>query len=321
MLLSGLTLLNDILNISGITNEFKNLYFLPIYYSLSIAPLFYLFVKSKYYQIVSKFDYLHLLIPLLQALLYWSIGFQSIEFKSSLWGNATFRLFLTVESFLFPASLILYSFLSNALLKKSPNRDYFWDDDLRIWLSKLTKVFVFIALLELFILILEYFLSHRVGAAFLVIRSLFFLVFILWVVYNSIKLLYPTSIYTSQPKASPIPLSTDDIDHLKRVIIDLMEKDKIHLNPDLNLQLLAQYLGTTEKKCSYALNKGLETNFNKFVNSYRIKAFKQKIKEGKHKEFTLLSLAYESGFESKSTFNRAFKNLTGMTPSQFVKSM
>ena len=321
MLLSGLTLFNDVLNISGLKNEFKNLYFIPIFYSLSIAPLFYLFVKSKYYQKVSKSDYLHLLIPLLQALLYWSIGFQSIEFKSSLWANASFRMLLTVESFLFPASLIIYSYLSNDLLRNSSKTGHFWEIDLKTWLSRLTRVFIFIALLELTISVLEYVFTQRLGTTFLVLRFVFFLVFILWVVYNAIKLLYPTTIYTSMPKVAPALLATDDIDKIQSTIMLLMEEDQIYLNPDLTLQLLASYAGTTEKKCSYVLNKGLKTNFNQFINGYRIASFKQKVKNGEHSKFTLLSLAYASGFESKSTFNRAFKNLTGMTPSQFVKSI
>ena len=321
LLVGGLTLLNDVLSISGITNKFKNLYFIPIYYSLSIAPLFYLFVKSKYFHKISNSDFLHLVLPGLQAILYFSIGFQSIEFKSNLWENSNFRHYLTVESFLFPVSLIIYSTLSYILLKKSPDKDYFWDEDLKVWLSDLTRMFVFIAGLELIIALLEYAFAQSLGATLLVLRMLFFVIFILWVVYNAIKLLYPTSIYTSRPKETQPLLSAHDVSQIKDAILSLMVNDKIYLNPDLSLQILARYVGTTEKKCSYVLNQGLGTNFNNFINTHRIETFKQKVKEGSHQDFTLLSLAYASGFESKSTFNRTFKNLSGMTPSQYVKSL
>jgi len=271
LLLSGLTLMNEMLTISGITNRFKNLYFIPILYSLSIGPLFYLFVKSKYYHKLSKIDFVHLVIPVVQAMIYWSIGFRSIAYKSSLWENPLFRQFLNLESFLFPVSLLGYSILSIFLLKKPSNPNYFWNDDLRNWLSNFAKIFILISFLELFVSVIGDFFGHQLGAGFYILRFSIFFLFILWVAYNTFK--------------------------------------------------LSSYLGTTEKKCSYVLSKGLEMNFNQYTNSYRVNAFVEKVQEGKHKELTLLSLAYECGFDSKSTFNRTFKLLKGQTPSQFIKSL
>jgi AraC-like DNA-binding protein len=69
------------------------------------------------------------------------------------------------------------------------------------------------------------------------------------------------------------------------------------------------------------LNKGVDSNFNQYINKFRIEAFKEKIKEGQNKTYTLTSIAYECGFNSKSTFNRVFKSTCGVTPSEFVKSL
>lgn len=98
-----------------------------------------------------------------------------------------------------------------------------------------------------------------------------------------------------------------------------MTEDKVYLNPDLNLELLANYLGISEKHCSYVLNKGVNANFNNYINSYRIEAFKAKIKAGQNRVYTLTSIAYECGFDSKSTFNRVFKLSCGITPSAYIK--
>ena len=98
-----------------------------------------------------------------------------------------------------------------------------------------------------------------------------------------------------------------------------MTKDKVFLNPDLNLELLSKYLEISEKRCSHILSKGVEMNFNQYVNNFRIAAFKERIKEGQNKTFTLTSIAYDCGFNSKSTFNRVFKSTCGVTPSEFVK--
>ncbi len=321
LLLSGLTLLNDVLNTSGITNRLKQLYFIPIFYSLSIAPLFYLFIKSKYYNSHAKLDFLHLIIPIMQGMVYWGIGFQSLAYKSSLWGNASFRTFITIESFLFPISLLLYSFLSISLLRKRSTSTYFWNDDLKSWLTTFTKVFVFIALLEFFVSSVETFYGDILGGSFYILRILIFTLFVLWIVYNTIKLSYPSSIYNSLPQKTASLLKNAELDQLKAELLRLMEQEKVYLNSDLSPQILAEYLGITTKKCSHILSNGLGTNFNQFINKHRVEAVKAKVQAGRHKELTLLGIAYECGFESKSTFNRAFKLQTGMTPTQYRKSL
>jgi AraC-like DNA-binding protein len=60
-------------------------------------------------------------------------------------------------------------------------------------------------------------------------------------------------------------------------------------------------------------------NFNDFVNHHRIKAVLQKIAEGEHTIQTLLSIALECGFNSKSTFNRAFKRATSLSPKEYIE--
>lgn len=97
-----------------------------------------------------------------------------------------------------------------------------------------------------------------------------------------------------------------------------MEVDKVYLNPDLNLSLLANYLNISEKSCSYLINSVLQSNFNKLVNNYRLKSFEEQVEKGVHDTYTLSGMAYECGFNSKSTFNRVFKDRFGMTPSEYI---
>ena len=66
-------------------------------------------------------------------------------------------------------------------------------------------------------------------------------------------------------------------------------------------------------------NEGFDKNFYDFVNSYRVEAFKSQIEQNKHEHKTLLALAYEVGFNSKSSFNRSFNKLVGMSPSKYLK--
>lgn len=66
---------------------------------------------------------------------------------------------------------------------------------------------------------------------------------------------------------------------------------------------------------------GFGLNFNDYINSWRIKAFEQKIQAEANKQYTLLSLAYDCGFNSKATFNRAFKKQKGVSPKEFIDSL
>lgn len=96
-----------------------------------------------------------------------------------------------------------------------------------------------------------------------------------------------------------------------------MEEDRLYLNPDLNLSLLAQHTGLPPKTISAVLNQHLHKSFHEFVNTYRVEAFKQKIQEQQLAHLTIAGVAFECGFNSQATFQRIFKQFTGMVPSEF----
>jgi AraC-like DNA-binding protein len=100
-----------------------------------------------------------------------------------------------------------------------------------------------------------------------------------------------------------------------------MDKERPYLNPELDLNRLAELLETNPKQVSYTINRSFSKNFYEYVNSYRIEAFKQSVTEPENKKLTLLGLAFECGFNSKSTFNDVFKKATGKTPSQYAKQL
>lgn len=99
----------------------------------------------------------------------------------------------------------------------------------------------------------------------------------------------------------------------------LMQTEKPWLNPTLNLSDLAESLDITYNQLSQVLNVTIGKNFYDYVNSYRLDYFLELHKDPKHKSFTLLSLAYESGFNSKTTFNNFFRKTAGRTPSEYFR--
>lgn len=112
-------------------------------------------------------------------------------------------------------------------------------------------------------------------------------------------------------------IKENNYEDLKPKIKKIMLHDKPYLEPELSLSDLALKLKTNTSVLSAAINSNFNKNFNDFVNEYRVEEFKKQIKFPKNQHYTLLAVAFDCGFNSKATFNRAFKKFTGQAPSRF----
>lgn len=99
-----------------------------------------------------------------------------------------------------------------------------------------------------------------------------------------------------------------------------METNKPYLNPALTVKELAAQLHWPERELSVLINRELDRHFFDFVNDYRIEAAKAELKDPNKAKLTVLEVLYAVGFNSKSSFNVAFKNRTGKTPTAYRKS-
>jgi AraC-like DNA-binding protein len=99
-----------------------------------------------------------------------------------------------------------------------------------------------------------------------------------------------------------------------------MEEERLWLEPDLNLGRLAQHCGVAPKLMSAVLNQHMDTTFNEYVNGYRVRAVKERMLLPASRALTIAGLAYECGFNSLPTFQRAFKAVAGMSPKEYMGS-
>jgi AraC-like DNA-binding protein len=111
-----------------------------------------------------------------------------------------------------------------------------------------------------------------------------------------------------------------ELGRLKTKLQNLMETEKPYLNPQLTLNDLSKGLGVNSAVLSYAINNGFAKNFNDFVNEFRIRAVREKLANGEAENLTLLAVAFECGFNSKATFNRAFKKFTDTSPKRYLNA-
>ena len=108
---------------------------------------------------------------------------------------------------------------------------------------------------------------------------------------------------------------------LHQALIRLMSEDALYKKSDLSINDLSTRLGVHSNYLSQVINQKEKKNFYDFVNTYRLAEFKRLVAMPRNQQFTLLSLAYDCGFSSKSSFNRYFKEATGQTPSQYFATL
>ena len=117
---------------------------------------------------------------------------------------------------------------------------------------------------------------------------------------------------------SKVPEVSADHEKYFAEIKQAMEPGKLYLDPDLNLAKLSAHTGIPAKQISAVLNQYNQTNFNDFINSYRVSQVGLLMMDPSTRNLTISGLAMDAGFNSQATFQRAFKKHTGMSPRQFI---
>ncbi|MEM7369814.1 MAG: AraC family transcriptional regulator [Bacteroidota bacterium] len=126
---------------------------------------------------------------------------------------------------------------------------------------------------------------------------------------------------TSTEKYQKSGLKRKDQTDLLDILRSHMAEVQPYLNPHLTLGELAAQMEMRPHHLSQLINEGIGQNFFEFVNQYRVKAFQEAILDPASDKLTLLAIGLDCGFNSKSSFNRTFKQLTGQTPSQYAKNL
>ncbi|GAA3967852.1 helix-turn-helix transcriptional regulator [Hymenobacter antarcticus] len=119
-----------------------------------------------------------------------------------------------------------------------------------------------------------------------------------------------------EPVALPAAGLAPELHPWREKLQQMMTEEQPWLEPELTLAELAHRLRTNTSLLSHVINTGCGQNFNDFVNSYRVAEAERKLQDPRLGHYSLVGIALESGFNSKSTFNRVFKKLTGRTPSE-----
>jgi YesN/AraC family two-component response regulator len=120
-------------------------------------------------------------------------------------------------------------------------------------------------------------------------------------------------------KYQTINVTDEEVDDVFRSVETLMQQGRLYLEPDISLANLSKQLKISAQKLSFVINTRAGSNFNEYINKFRVKNAIEILKNPGSKDLTIASIGYDSGFNSLSSFNVAFKKFTGVTPSEYRK--
>mgnify|MGYP000508545206 CR=1 FL=1 len=194
------------------------------------------------------------------------------------------------------------------------------------WVFKILTIFTIFAFVDLVRLNLQTENSIMVSASWYFFDLLIFFSISCFLLYKAFRQPILFDGMTSYEESEKHPVKSNeqsDIDTAKSVFDDIENiilRDKLYNKPRLSITDISNQTGLNIKDISWAINLGCNRNFCEYINGLRVKEVQQKILDDQQNSTPLLNLAYESGFNSKSTFNAVFKNEVGMTPTQFLRS-
>ncbi|MGL1887256.1 MAG: helix-turn-helix domain-containing protein [Reichenbachiella sp.] len=140
------------------------------------------------------------------------------------------------------------------------------------------------------------------------------------ILFKGMRKTSPDSHQSEKKDSKRALLDTKATQHSIEVLNKYISENKPYLDPDLSLRSLAYSVGLNPNQLSWLLNTHVGKNFNEYINHYRIEQFKVLAEDTSNAHITLLALAYDAGFNSKTVFNTYFKKETGTTPKQYLKA-
>ncbi|OFY36468.1 MAG: hypothetical protein A2W91_02695 [Bacteroidetes bacterium GWF2_38_335] len=292
---------------------------------LTINPFYYFYTRSLTVE-DNKFCTIDL-FHFIPAVLFIPLSIIAFSAESSI---LTPKLIKSIATALYNGQVFLYALLMILLLKKHHInlKNYFsFKESITLnWLKIFVIIYILISVIDLIIFHIHKFNEYE---------SFYFILMVLFFNFLGYFGIKQTKIYVFE---NPVHENTSIIQEIKQKadeknskpiltnerkeklmleILDLMEKKKMYLNPSLTIYDLSKELNINKTYISLVVNENLQENFNNFINRYRVNEAKILLLSPDYQNLTIEGIANMVGFNSKTSFNAAFKKITGNTPSDY----
>ncbi|MFB5622166.1 MAG: helix-turn-helix domain-containing protein [Candidatus Nitrosomaritimum yanchengensis] len=316
------------LKINGIVLKLDLLQQIDDGFFLLYGPMIYFYAQGVIYRDfkLSARNLLHLIPFLLFAIIILTLNIQTPEASEEIiidslpWQFYLFSTFMYAHIFIYLG--MAYRSLWN--YRKIIKNKYSQIDQINLdWLSFSLNSFglvTFISLIHNFISLAE---NRSIFMITLVLLLIFIFYFVNHVIFKALRQpeIFAGITQNETTKYVGSNLTPDQIEEYKKQLLELLNSEKPYLNPLVSIADLSEKLSISSKHLSQVINQSFKKNFFDFINSYRIQEVQQIFKESKDDKLTVLEAMYQAGFNSKSSFNTAFRKETGQTPSEFRKTI
>ncbi len=342
----GLRIIFSLIDTIFLTHFFRN-----IVYPLSYGPMAYLYTRSLTEENpkLSLKDLFHFVPFLLFTII---LSFLPEQLNPNrpphLPPPDGIPAFLVTGLFMDAAILVSvssYSFFTLRILKshaKSIENYFSTITDIRAlsWLKWTIWLFVILFIWNSFSPVLFKFVFHKLEIRFLLPHEFKFLhsgIFILFSYILSFFTIRQSTVYpqkeietlikpenpetTREEKYTRSGLKEEEAKAIANKLLEYMDKEKPYLREDLRIRGVADEIGVNLNYLSQTLNEVIQKNFYQFVNEYRVREVQNRLKNPDFKEHSLLRIALECGFNSKSSFNATFRRFTEISPKEFRKTI
>ena len=318
------------LQMNGVVVKWEFLQHIDDGFFLLYGPILYLYAKCVIFRDfkLSGRNLLHLIPYLLLLLIILLLSFRNLTPGTSeevLTNNLPWQFYLI--SALIYTHVFVYLGLSYKSLwkyRKIIKDKYSQIDQINLdWLGPFLNTFGILTLVSL----IQNFMSLTGNRSVIIIALVLLLIFIFYFVNKVIlKALRQPEIFAgiTQNETSKYlgsNLTPGQIEEHKKQLLALLSTEKPFLNPQVSLTDLSEKLAVSTKHLSQVINQSFNKSFFDFINTYRVHEVQQILKESRDDKLTVLEAMYEAGFNSKSSFNTAFKKETGQTPTEFRKTI
>ncbi len=332
ILTGTLELITSILIELGTIKENPWLLYLPVEFIYLPAPLLFLYIKKVTSGIIAKKEYLYALTPgVLEFVVFFIFFLLPVEIKT----DPEVEIFVIVDRIITitaPFYIFYYLFLIIKYIKKNKIKvlNYYSNIDGKVLLWAKRAVYFLISF-YFFTIVTSFYniiigLEDFVKQSFVLVLAILNIGFVYWVGIHGLS--------------QSVIFSLKDVELIKNV---LNSKEEILLSSgmkfneefekvveiirvkelfkaSITLPDLAKKIGFSPRKLSEIIRIQTNQNFSQFINHFRIEEVKRLLKEREYEDINLLEIAYEVGFNSKTSFFSVFKKNTGMTPNDFKKN-
>lgn len=322
LLAAGSYLATQLLIFGRLTALSQNFYYLPLRFTYAFGPMIYFYVRQSIKPQIGwrTSDWIHLILPIGQAVLTIWLGFQSIEIKNYFWLTVDQPWYGMFDAIWTPASMVLYSIAAWRILNGgetavSNRLKKFLHPTLVLVLLCAAVAFLMDVLLPQLFFTTQRTLINN-APLFHTLPVIVYSVSLIWVAILAFKMSQTMPEQVKKQRKENYGITPNQLTTYKAKLDEFINSQAPHLDPELTLTKLAYQLDLPPKHLSYVINQTAEKSFTTYINELRVASACQLLRDKRNHHKSILDIALESGFSSKSTFNRIFRDQTGMTPSK-----